>query len=197
MNRSHLLAASMLFAFSVTLDAHAALPVAAPAVSPAEAHQFDFMLGQWTIEVHPKVNSLVAMIHGTPKLLGTWKAKRSADGLGIEDESRIVDGSGNPVSVFRSQRSWVAAAKRWKISGFDVLRKHNSNSTAHWTGSEILATGSYVDEDGTLTQTRTRYCQITPMSFRMIQDRSTDDGKTWDEGKLTIDARRSGPVALH
>jgi hypothetical protein len=155
------------------------------------------MLGQWTIDVHPKVNSLIAMIHGTPKLIGTWRAKRSANGLGVEDESRIIDGSGNPVSVMRSQRTWVAADKRWKISGLDTLRKRNSSATARWTGSEMQVIGSYVDEDGTPTRTRTHYRQITPNSFRMIQDRSTDNGKTWDLGTLTIDAKRSSWVALH
>jgi hypothetical protein len=197
MNRFHILAASLLFAFSTAEGAQPAVPAAALAVSPAEAHQFDFMLGQWTIEVHPKVSSLVAMIHGTPKLIGTWQAKRSANGVGIEDESRIVDGSGNPISLVRSQRTWVAADKRWKISGLDILRKRNTSAIAHWTGSEMQVTGSYVDDEGTPTQSRTRYCQITANRFRMVQDRSTDNGKTWDEGVLTIDARRSGSVALH
>jgi len=197
MNRFHVLAASMLFAFSTVAGAQPAVPAAAPVVSPAESRQFDFMLGQWTIDVHPKVSGLVAMIHGTPKLIGTWRAKRSANGLGIEDESRIIDGSGNPVSVMRSQRTWVAADKRWKISGLDTLRKRNSSATGRWTGSEMQVIGSYVDEDGTPTRTRTRYCQITPNSFRMIQDRSTDNGKSWDEGMLTIDAKRSSSVALH
>lgn len=197
MNLFHILAASTLFALFPATGAQAAAPAAASAVAPTEAHQFDFMLGQWKIEVHPAVNSLIAMIHGTPKLTGTWQAKRSANGLGIEDESRIIDGSGNPVSVLRSQRAWVAADRRWKISGMDILSKRTTSAIAHWTGREMQVIGSYVDEDGTPTQTRTRYCDITPHSFRMIQDRSTDHGKTWDEGKLTINAVRSGSVALH
>ncbi len=38
--------------------------------------------------------------------------------------------------------------------------------------------------------TRTRYYDITADAFRMQQDRSTDNGKTWEEGVLTIDAKR-------
>src|SRR5437764_1451564 len=71
----------------------ASRPAAAP---PTEASQFDFLLGQWELTVMPKVSSLAAAIHGAPRLLGTWKGWRAMDGYGIEDELRIVDGSGNP-----------------------------------------------------------------------------------------------------
>jgi hypothetical protein len=30
--------------------------------APAESKQFDFLLGQWELEVHPKVSGLAAMI---------------------------------------------------------------------------------------------------------------------------------------
>ena len=71
---------------------------AAPSTTaPAEARQFDFLVGQWELEVKPKVNAMIAMFHGTPKLAGSWKAWRALDGFGIEDEVRIVDASGNPM----------------------------------------------------------------------------------------------------
>ncbi len=197
MNPLRILAASMLFASSIAWSNQPALSAAAPPVLPPQAHQFDFMLGQWTMEVHPKVSGLIAMIHGTPKLLGSWQAKRSAAGPGIEDESRIVDGSGNPVSIMRSRRTWLVADNRWKITSLDVLRKSRSSAIARWTGSEMHVIAVNVDEDGTPTRIRTRYCQITANSFRLVQDRSSDNGQTWDEGTLTVDARRSGSVALH
>ena len=44
--------------------------------APAEAAQFDFLVGQWELEVTPKVGGLGAMIHGAPRLVGSWKAWR-------------------------------------------------------------------------------------------------------------------------
>lgn len=163
--------------------------------APVESRQFDFLLGRWTIAVHPKVSSLVAMIHGTPKLGGTWEVRRSADGLGVEDEMRIIDGSGNPISLSRSTRTWVAAEHRWRLHMNDVTRGRSSEATAQWAGSEMHVAGSYTDGGGAKTLTRTRYTDITANGFRMIQDRSTDGGSTWDEGALTIEAHRAGTAA--
>lgn len=165
-------------------------PVAALASSaPAESKQFDFLLGQWQVEVHPKISSLVAMIHGTPRLVGTWKAWRTADGVGVEDELRIVDGSGNPISLNRSQRSYAKAEGHWKIRADDTTHGRTSEATGQWAGGEMRVEGHFT-EAGKSTTTRTRYYEITADSFRMQQDRSTDGGKTWDEGALTIEAKR-------
>jgi hypothetical protein len=38
---------------------------------------------------------------------------------------------------------------------------------------------------------RTRFFAISADAFRMQQDRSTDNGQTWDEGVIAIDAHRS------
>ena len=91
--------------------------VAMPAVTPAkEATQFDFLVGQWEIEVTPKVSGLAAMIHGAPRLTGTWKAWRAFDGFGVDDELRVVDGSGNPIALSHGQRVYDAKAKRWMLA---------------------------------------------------------------------------------
>jgi hypothetical protein len=99
-------------------SADTAAPAAANA--PAEAKQFDFLLGQWELDVHPKVSGLAAMFHGAPKLSGIWKAWRALDGLVIEDEMRIVDASGNPKSLTRAQRIWSTHDARWKVVMIDA-----------------------------------------------------------------------------
>lgn len=191
MNRFHMFYASILLVCPVASFAQPGVSTAIPADSvPAEARQFDFLLGRWTIEVHPKVSSLVAMFHGAPRFTGSWQAMRSVDGLGVDDEMRLVDGSGNPISLTRAHRGWAAAEKRWKISGMDVLRKHSTESTAQWIGGEMNVSGHSTDPDGTQQLTRTRYFKITPNSFRMQQDLSGDNGKTWDEATVVIDATR-------
>jgi hypothetical protein len=158
--------------------------------SAPEAKQFDFLLGQWQLDVQPKVSGLAAIIHGTPRLVGTWKAERSADGLGIDDEMRIFDASGNPISLSRAHRVYSAAEGLWKISGQDVTHAHNSESTAKWSNGVMQVEGRSADPAGNPSVTRARYFDISADSFRMRQDRSSDNGQTWDEGTLTIDAKR-------
>jgi hypothetical protein len=191
MNRFRLLFLSLVLTGPVAAIAQDGAGAAATSASavPAETRQFDFLLGQWQLEVHPKVSGLVAIIHGAPRLVGTWKATRTADGLGIEDEMQIVDASGNPITLNRAQRVYAPTEGVWKISGHDVTRGRSSDSIGKWQGGEMRVDGSFSDAEGK-TLTRTRYYGISADGFHMQQDRSSDNGQTWEEASLTIDAKR-------
>lgn len=162
---------------------------------PREATQFDFLIGQWELTVRPQVSSLAARIHGAPRLLGTWKAWRAFDGFGIEDELRIVDGSGNPMSLNHALRIYDATARRWSVTGLDVYRARVTTATAEWRDGQMSLTGQGTDAEGKAYVTRTRFSDITPTSFRMQQDRSMDDGRRWTEGVLKIEAKRVAAAA--
>jgi len=192
-----LFALTLLLSLPVAAFAQHTPPAAAPggATAPAEAKQFDFMLGQWELEVHPKVSGLAAMIHGAPKLVGTWKAWRVLDGLGIEDEMRIVDASANPISLSRALRIYAKADARWKVGGVDATRGRVSESSGQWQNGEMRLEGRATDAEGKPVITRTRYFEISADAFRMQQDRSSDGGQTWDEAVLSIDARRTAASA--
>jgi hypothetical protein len=167
-----------------------AAPSASSTAAPAEARQFDFLIGQWEVEVKPKVSSLAAMIHGAPRQDGSWKAWRALDGFGIEDELRIADASGNPISLNQTLRVFDRSQNRWTVVGLDVYRAHVSNSTARWNGTEMRIDGAGVDGEGKAYVSRVRYFAISADAFRMQQDRSLDNGQTWDEATLTIEAKR-------
>lgn len=172
------------------------LAQAQPATAPAhEAGQFDFLVGQWELEVTPKASGLAAMIHGAPKLTGSWKAWRAFDGHGISDELRIVDGSGNPVALSHAQRVYDSAGRRWVIGTLDVYRARFSNATAQWQDGEMRSSGSGIGADGKPYLTRGRFYEIGPDRFRMRQDRSLDNGATWEEGTLVLSARRVARTA--
>jgi hypothetical protein len=167
-----------------------------PATSaPREANQFDFLIGQWELTVMPKVSGLAARIHGAPRLLGTWKAWRAFDGFGVQDELRIMDGSGNPNSLSHTLRLFSASEKRWIITGVDVYRGKSSAATAMMTKGEMTVSGSGTDADGKPYLTRTRFHGITKDRFLFQQDRSTDNGKSWSEAVLKIEARRTAAAA--
>ncbi len=166
--------------------------IAAP---PAEARQYDFLIGQWELTVTPKASGLAQRIHGAPKFGGTWKAWRAFDGWGIEDELRIVDGSGNPASFTHAMRFYDATAKSWTQTQLDVYRGRFTPSTAVWDGKAMTATTPATDPDGKPVLMRSRFHSVTPTSFRWQQDRSTDNGRTWDEGVLRIDGKRTATTA--
>lgn len=173
------------------LRAACAVASLACASALAQEAQFDFMLGQWQLEVKPKVSSLAAAIHGAPKLAGTWKAWRALDGLAIEDEVRIVDASGNPISFSHALRIYSKVERRWKVGTLDAYRARFTESSGEAAGGEIRTVARGTDTEGHPMLTRVRYFGIQPDAFRVQQDRSTDDGKTWDEGVLAIVARRT------
>jgi len=169
---------------------------ARPALTPAkEAHQFDFLIGQWELVVTPKVSGLAAKIHGAPKLLGTWKAWRAVDGFGIEDELRVMDMSGNPSSLLQTLRVYNATEGKWALTGIEAYRGRVSGASAEWKNNEIVTTSQGTDEEGKTFAGRTRFYDITANGFKYQQDRSFDGGKTWDEALLRIEAKRVAATA--
>ena len=186
MTRFHLtFVAAALLAGLGTSHAQSGAPAA-----PPEVAQFDFLIGQWDIEASPKVSGLVAMIHGTPHLLGSWKAWRALDGFGVDDEVRVVDGGGNPMSLSRALRVYDPKAHHWAIESLDVYAARFSAATAQWQGGEMHVSGTGSTPDGKAYLSRTRFFEIGPDHFKMRQDRSYDNGASWDEGAVTVSARR-------
>lgn len=186
-----------LLGLAVDLQAQHTGPSAAlPAIgAPSEAAQFDFLIGQWEVELTPKVNGLAAMIHGTPQLLGTWKAWKALDGFGIDDELRIVDGSGNPVALTHARRIYDKANARWVINGLDVYRARFNVGIGRWQEGKMRLHGNGVDGEGKPYRARTLFDDIGADGFRMRQDRSYDGGATWDEATITMVAKRVADVA--
>lgn len=158
--------------------------------APPEARQLAFLVGQFDLVVKPKAVGLGQKIHGIPKLIGTWKGWRAMDGFGIEDELRVTDEAGNPQTLLHAMRYYDANAKRWTASAIDVYRGVFTTSTGEWRDNAMTFTSRGTDGEGKPTLSRIRYADITPTSFKYRLDRSTDDGRTWTEGVLSIDAKR-------
>ncbi|MES2177858.1 MAG: hypothetical protein V4550_08310 [Gemmatimonadota bacterium] len=158
--------------------------------APADARQFAFLVGQFELVVKPAATTLAARIHGVPKMVGTWKGWRIMDGFGYEDELRITDESGNPKSLSHATRYFDAQSKRWMTTGIDAYRGVVTSSTAEWKDNMMQTNSRGTDAEGKPYLSRSRFYDITPTSFKFRQDRSMDDGKTWKEGMLTIDAKR-------
>lgn len=167
-------------------------PAARPA--PAEAKQFDFLLGQWELVVRPQGTSLGARIHGLPKMLGTWKAWRALDGWGIIDELRITDESGNPRSHLTATRMYDASARQWTVSTADAYRNMFGSGSGSWADNRMTTTSRGTDADGDAYIMRSTWSRITPQSFTFEQERSLDDGRKWTK-TVIITAKRVAATA--
>ncbi len=190
----------------LALIAIAALPSAAVAQhdgaaaalvtkAPKEATQYEFLVGEWSLDVKQKASGLAQQIHGVPKMHGTWKAWRALDGWGIEDELRITDASGNPLALTHFVRVFDAAAKHWKVSSVDAYRGTLTSATAEWKDGGMTSMADGTDPEGKAYISRVRISGITPTAFKYSLDRSFDGGKSWDEAVLTIDAKRTSATA--
>jgi hypothetical protein len=180
--------------FAVLVALAVCTPARADDAAPGAAtpsHQFDFLLGEWEVSVSPKVSTLAAMIHGTPKLVGHWKAWRAFDGRGIEDELAVTDTSGNPIQQTRSLRVFDAEAAHWVIVSLDGLRAHPGESTGSVQKGVLQVDGKGVSGDGTAYLARSRYEDIGAEGFRLRQDRSFDNGATWEEDAIVVDAKKA------
>lgn len=170
-------------------------PVRPASTAPAEAAQFDFLIGQWEVTVTPKVASLAARIHGAPTLQGSWKAWKAMDGFGVEDELRIVDGSGNPNALSHALRLYDAAQRRWTQVTMDAYRAVVTTSTASWEEGEMRIRSTGRDAEGRPYVQRVRIHDITPDGFKYQSDRSFDGERTWETAVLRMEARRVAATA--
>ncbi|HEX9165815.1 MAG TPA: hypothetical protein VF862_07870 [Gemmatimonadales bacterium] len=187
--------AVLLVVASRAVAQHGGGPIGPAAVAPAEARQHDFLVGQWDLTVKVPATSLATRIHGMPKLVGTWKAWRAFDGYGIQDELRITDASGNPMNLTHSLRYYDRTARQWTITALDAYRGKVVTSTATWADGAMSQEAKGVDQEGKAFLSRARFTDITPSSFTFRQDRSYDEGKSWKEGTLVIEAKRVAATA--
>ena len=164
-------------------------------VPPRDASQYDFLLGEWQLTVEVPPASLAERLHGVPKLTGTWKAWRALDGFGVEDEVRITDQAGNPLSLTHTVRVYDAEARRWRLATLDVYRARFFSPAVEFRDGEVHLRSRGTDPDGDEFLSRTRIYDVEPDRFRLRQDRSSDGGRSWEEGALRIEARRVAATA--
>ncbi|AIF48832.1 hypothetical protein [Dyella japonica] len=188
----HAFVAAVSLGFTAIAAQAVAADVSVPAARATESHQFDFLLGQWQVKGEVKATGLFALIHGAPKLSGHWKAWHAVDGQGIEDELRLTDASGNPLPPVQFTRIFSREENCWKITVLDAAEGHAQPSTGHWQDGDMVVTGNAADHEGKHYQSRTHFTAITSTGFRMVQDRSYDEGKTWETAYVTLNASRTG-----
>jgi hypothetical protein len=171
------------------------LPAAAPAQrtreqmkASLEAHRgdFDYLLGDWAF-------TSVSRDYGAGR--GFWSAVRVGEGDSplILDEYRVVGDSGQTWYVTNTLRAYNAMKDQWELVSTEAGTGLQNMGTAQRVGAEMRIEQRFGVGSPTPSLWRIRYYNIRPDAFSWTGDRSTDDGRTWVTGFLTIEAHRIGP----
>ena len=133
----------------------------------------------------------VRLVHGDVVMTGTWKARRALDGWGVQDEMQLFDPSGDPAALVAATRFYDARAGHWMTTSLDVYRGRQTVSTARKLDAGMQSDIRSQDAEGKPVRTRATIGATDVDHFVFRQDRSYDDGQTWDEDVLVIEARRT------
>ena len=147
------------------------------------SQDFDYLLGDWEFDA-------VSKPYG--KFRGLWSAVRLEEGQ-VLDEWRIVDDSLKTVYVTTTIRNYNERLKRWELIGTDMNGGLQDFGTGRRVGNEVHIEQRFGVGGPEPSLWRIRYYNIEPNRFSWTASRSLDDGKTWVEHHMDIQARRIGP----
>ena len=154
---------------------------------PPEASQFDFLIGEWAVDVTSKAANT------PPRYKGVWQARKTLNGLGIVDEYAVADDHDQVVYAGTTLRAFDTNSKTWTMRYVDQA----GGRTGHWSdlvgkeeGQEIHVEQRGRTPDGRTTILKIRYFDIQPNHFSWVADRSEDGGVTWVREYLRIEATR-------
>lgn len=167
----------------IALAPQAPAPPARPA-PPAESAQFDFLVGEWDLEMTSKAPN------APPRITGTWKAHKAFDGFGIIDEWRMLGPAGETFTLAATFRIYDPRLERWTLRLLNVFQARWEEQSARWEDGQMRLEWAGTDQAGRPFRMRARYFDIRADRFSWRADRSYDDGRTWVEDFLTIEATR-------
>jgi hypothetical protein len=157
--------------------------------APPELSQFAFLIGSWRCEV---------CVKGTDgawqRYEATWVGRYILDGYVIADEYRMTNELGELVVHGMNFRSYHVTNKSWMMRWLDATR-------SSWVelGSERLGgvqvspetiTFKLVDLFAPDAISRVTFSNMSADHFTWREDKSVDQGTTWNEF-VTIEARRA------
>ncbi len=136
---------------------------------PPGASQFDFLVGEWTVDVASK------SANAPPRSRGVWQARKTLNGPGT------------------TLRAFDTKTGTWTMRYIDQF----GGQTGRWServgtkeGQEIHVEQRGRSADGRTMILKIRYFDIQPNHFRWTADQSSDGGRTWVREYLRIEATR-------
>jgi len=152
-----------------------------------EGLQFDFLIGDWTVEGTRFAPSGEAIM----TYAGKWTAEYRHDRRVVVDDFSVHLTDGREVSSFITLRSYSPLTKRWEISGLGAFQPALQGE---WFG--VWADGAMVlhahgkGPDGREVRNRIRFHGISPESFHWESHMSVDGGVTWVKAAALVAVRK-------
>ena len=147
---------------------------------------FDFLDGKWNIRFQARKSAT----EFNPASAGTWSARRTHDGLVIEDEFSLINARDGSRSLTLTYRVYNQARKTWEIAGVSAKRGSPWAPGVSWSdGKDRYVVQTYPGDPELIT--RIRYYNVSADHFLWRADGSTDGGKTWIRDFWKIEANRA------
>ena len=148
---------------------------------PAELAQYDFLIGDWDVEI-------------------TWyfPGQEASDSTAKWHNHWVVNGNvvmlewRGPQFTGTELRSWHPEKKIWEGANIypDFGGGVNSGITSEKAGDEMLVFIPFDSPDGPAINRETYY-DIEDNSYKMKSDQSFDGGETWEQGQYEMTVTRA------
>lgn len=163
--------------FTPALTARA-LETGSPSPAASSEHDFDFLLGSWTV-AHRRLKHALAHSSEWQTFSGTCTTSRLMNGQADVDDNLLQA----PTATYRAVtlRSFDPATKSWSIWWLDGRHPHDLAPPV--IGSFRNGVGVFLAKDtfeGRAITVRYTWSDITPASAKWQQAFSEDGGKTWE-----------------
>jgi hypothetical protein len=156
--------------------------------APPESHQFDFLIGDWTIAATRYKEDGSTLF----QYKATWHVKYLNEKRMIIDDFKAYAPSGQEVSSYVTLRTYSEANHRWEMAGLAALQPAaNAEWFGEWNDGEMLIQATGKDPAGTVFRTKIRFFHIARDSFEWESQVSRDDDKTWSKTATLLASRTS------
>lgn len=162
----------------------------APADTAAHIHDFDFIIGKWTVQ-HHRLKARLADSHEWEDFKGTSQVWKTLNGQGTFDENFIDIPSGGYWA--NGIRAFDPKTGLWAIWWLDARNPHDLEVPVK--GNFQNGEGAFYADDtlrGKPIKVRFTWTKITPTTAHWEQAFSPDAGKTW-ETNWVMDLARVAP----
>lgn len=154
---------------------------------PAESHQYDFLIGEWDIEV----TSYDKDGKASEPMKGIWWSKYLHGGRVFFDDVVLFDGGGKLYPGFPSLRTYSPKLGGWVSMHMSPLATQAlCSNVGTWKNGEMHINSKCLRDDGSVqSYSRIRFYNITNTYFDYKWEESTD-GATWRTYATFIGNRR-------
>lgn len=154
---------------------------------PPESSQYDFLIGEWDIEVTSYDNEGKA----SEPMKGVWWSKYLHGGRVFFDDVILFDGNGKLYPGFPSLRTYSPKLGGWVSMHMSPLATQAlCSNVGKWTEGEMHINSKCLRDNGSVqSYSRIRFYNITENHFDYIWEESKD-GKAWAKYATFVGTRR-------